>query len=148
MVHGIDGLRSLVGSRLGPTRPLTVDQERISAFAEVTEDRQWIHIDADRAASGPFGATIAHGYLTLSLCAHFMLELLELRDIAMAVNYGLDRVRFPSPVPVGSSIYAEGEVLEVTDIPGGVQCRFRLTLARPGADKPACVADVVFRYYS
>jgi acyl dehydratase len=113
----------------------------------VTEDRQWIHVDAERAASGPFGATIGHGYLTLSLCAFFMQELLDVRDISMAVNYGLDRVRFPSPVPVGSQLYAEGELLEVTDVAGGVQAKFRLTVARPGSDKPACVADVLVRYY-
>lgn len=148
VVAGPQGLRSLVGSHLGPSRPLTVDQERITTFADVTEDRQWIHVDPERSAKGPFGATIAHGYLTLSLCAHFMQELLEVRDVSMAINYGLDRVRFPSPVPVGSRIYADAEALELTEVPGGVQSKFRLTITQQGSDKPACVADVIFRYYT
>ncbi|MCW2990964.1 MAG: MaoC family dehydratase, partial [Solirubrobacterales bacterium] len=103
VAQGIDGLRALQGASLGPTAAITVEQPRIDAFADATLDHQWIHVDAERSAAGPFGVTIAHGYLTLSLCAHFMAELLEVRDVSMAINYGVDRVRFPSPVPVGSS---------------------------------------------
>ncbi len=148
VVHGLDGMRTLVGTTIGPSRPLTIDQPRIDAFGDITEDRQWIHVDVERSTNGPFGTTIGHGYLTLSLCAHFMQQLLDVRDISMAVNYGLDRVRFPSPVPVGSALSAEAELLEVTDVPGGLQSKFRLTVVRSGSEKPVCVADVLVRYYS
>lgn len=108
IAHGIPGLRSLVGIRLGPSRPLLIEQERIDSFAAATGDHQWIHVDQERAEHGPFGTTIAHGYLTLSLCAHFLQELLEVLDVAMGINYGT--VRFPSPVLAGSELVAEAEI--------------------------------------
>ncbi|MFL5843485.1 MAG: MaoC family dehydratase [Solirubrobacteraceae bacterium] len=148
IAEGIDGVRALVGAKLGPTAPVVVEQPRIDAFADATEDHQWIHIDAERSAAGPFGATIAHGYLTLSLCAHFMAELLEVRGVSMAINYGVDRVRFPSPVPVGSALQAEGEVLAVDDVAGGVQSRIRITVGIADAPKPSCVAEVLVRHYA
>jgi acyl dehydratase len=148
VAHGIEGLRALSGARLGPSGPLRIEQERITAFAHATEDHQWIHVDPERSREGPFGATIGHGYLTLSLCAHFLQQLLEVRDVSMAINYGSDRVRFPSPVLVDSELIAEGEVISVDDVPGGVQSKVRLTIAIPGAPKPACVADVLVRHYA
>jgi acyl dehydratase len=148
VARGIDGLRALAGAALGPSAPLRVKQARIDGFADATNDHQWIHVDVERASAGAFGAPIAHGYLTLSLCAHFMSELLDVRDVSMAVNYGVDRVRFPSPVPVGSELVATGEVVSVDDVPGGVQSKIRLTLAIPGAPKPACVAEVLVRHYA
>jgi acyl dehydratase len=148
VARGIDGLRALAGAQLGPTAPVVIEQQRIDDFAETTLDRQWIHVDAERAAAGPFGATIAHGYLTLSLCSHFLMEMLEVTDVSMAVNYGVDRVRFPSPVPVGSELVGEGRVVSVDDVAGGVQTKIELTASIPGAAKPACVAEILVRHYA
>jgi acyl dehydratase len=148
VARGIDGLRALAGAELGPTAPVVIEQQRIDDFAETTLDRQWIHVDAERAVAGPFGATIAHGYLTLSLCSHFLMEMLEVTDVSMAVNYGVDRVRFPSPVPVGSALVGEGRVVSVDDVAGGVQTKIELTASIPGAAKPACVAEILVRHYA
>jgi acyl dehydratase len=148
IAEGIEGLRGLVGVQLGVTPPLPIEQRRVDAFADTTGDHQWIHVDVERARSGPFGAPIAHGYLTLSLCAMFSAQLLEVRGISMAVNYGLDRVRFPSPVPVGSSLTATGRLLTIEDVEGGVQAKLQLTVTAQGAPKPCCVAEVVARYYA
>lgn len=140
-------LASAAGADLGFGRWIEIDQPRIDAFAEVTEDRQWIHVDTDRAAAGPFGATIAHGYLTLSLVAPVLEELFTLENAGMSINYGLDRVRFPHPVTVDSRVRGNGEVIEVVDVPGGRQMRIRVTIAAEGTPKPACVADVLVRAY-
>ena len=148
MIHGVDELLALPGTRLGPSRAVRVDQDQITAFAEATEDRQWIHVDRERAAAGPFGQTIAHGYLTLSLCSHFLEELLDVRDVSMAVNYGTDRVRFPSPVPVDAELVAAGEVISAQEVDGAVQSKIRITIGIPEATKPACVADVLIRHYA
>jgi len=146
-VEGLDGLRSLVGRQLGPTPVIAVDQARIDAFADTTEDRQWIHTDPERAAGGPFGSTIAHGYLTLSLVPAFVERLLVVDGIKVVVNYGMDKVRFPAPVPVGSALRSTAEVLEVEDVQGGAQARIRVAITADGAPKPACVAEILFRYY-
>ncbi len=140
-------LLDLVGTTLGPSEPLTITQERIDLFAEATGDHQWIHVDTERAASGPFGSTIAHGYLTLSLASLFLPQLLQVEAASMGVNYGTDRLRFPSPVPVNSTLVATGEVVSAEPVTGGVQVVVRVTIAAEGADRPACVVDTISRFY-
>ena len=135
------------GLEVGPSRWLDVPQERIDAFAEATEDRQWIHVDPRRAAEGPFGSTVAHGYLTLSLLVPIAYELLPLEDARLVVNYGLDRVRFPAPVPAGSRVRGTFRVADVRDVDGGVQARVEATVERDGGDRPVCVAAFLFRLY-
>jgi acyl dehydratase len=147
MVTDIAGLKGQVGEHLGYTEWREIDQDRVNLFADATDDHQWIHVDPERSASGPFGGTIAHGYLTLSLAAPLMSELIEVQGVSMGINYGLDRVRFPAPVPVGSRIRAGGEIAEVTDVPGGVQAKLVVTFEVEGGEKPACVAEVLVRYY-
>ncbi|RLK52596.1 MaoC family dehydratase [Microbacterium telephonicum] len=120
-----------------------IDQERIAAFAEATEDRQWIHLDADRAASGPFGETIAHGYLTLSLLPHLTAGLLDVAGLAMAVNYGLDTVRFLQPVRAGARVRARTEIVAVAPAPQGFRVSARTTVEIEGTDKPALVAETI-----
>jgi acyl dehydratase len=141
-------LLGLEGTDLGVTDWLTVDQARIDGFAEVTEDRQWIHVDPVRAATGPFGATIAHGYLTLSLVNYFLPRLLEIRRFSAGVNVGADRLRFLAPVPAGTRIRGRGEIVKVEEAKGGaIQSTVRITVEIEGADKPACVVDTISRYY-
>ena len=140
-------LADAVGTRLGESEWLTVDQDRINLFADATGDHQWIHIDADKAKDGPFGATIAHGYLTLSLAAYFLPQIIDVKGIAMGVNYGCNKVRFPSPVRVGSRVRGVGELLQLEDVQGGQQATIRVTIEIEGSEKPACVADTVSRYY-
>lgn len=135
------------GTQLGPSGWLTIDQKRIDGFADVTGDHQWIHVDAERAKSGPFGTTIAHGFLTLSLINALLPEMIEVRGFAHAVNVGADRLRFLSPVPCGSRIRAAGEIVRVEEIKGAVQLVVRVTVEVEGADKPACVVDTIGRYF-
>ena len=135
----------LIGKELGPTEWLEVDQERIDRFAEATGDHQWIHIDQDRAAEGPFGTTIAHGYLTLSLCAPLMGDALQLSGYRMGINYGVNKVRFPAPVPSGSRVRATFTVQSVEEVPGGEQGVVLAVVEREGGDKPVCVAELVAR---
>lgn len=132
------------GTVLGPTGWVAIEQDRIDAFAAATDDPQWIHTDPVRAAAGPFGTTIAHGYLTLALLPALLGRVLE-TDASLTVNYGLDRVRFPAPVPVGSRVRARFEVLAVDEVQGGAQLRLRATVERDGGDKPVCVAEAVYR---
>jgi acyl dehydratase len=136
------------GEVFGPSSWVEVPQSRIDAFADATGDHQWIHVDPERAAAGPFGTTIAHGYLTLSLLPVASYEVLP-RDpeARMGINYGLNRVRFPAPVPVGSRVRATFEVVAVDEIEGGSQLTLAATVEREGGDKPVCVAEVVFRNY-
>jgi acyl dehydratase len=134
------------GTTLGPTDWLAVDQARVDGFAEVTGDHQWIHVDVERAKSGPFGGTIAHGYLTMSLANFFLPQLIEVRDFAHAVNVGADRLRFLSPVKVGSRIRATGEIVKAEEIKGAIQSVVRVTIAIEGDDRPACVLDTISRY--
>ena len=141
-------LLSAVGTQLGPTDWITITQEQINAFADATLDNQWIHIDTERAKSGPFGAPIAHGYLTLSLVSLFLPQIVEVRGISMGVNYGTEKVRFPAPVTVGSRIRGSGELVSVEDVKGGVQTVVRVTVEIEGKDKPACVVDTISRYYA
>jgi acyl dehydratase len=138
--------RELEGQELGPTGWLEVTQERIDAFADATEDHQWIHVDPERAAAGPFGTTIAHGYLTLSLCAPLLSDVLKrVESSGMSINYGTNKVRFPAPVPAGSRIRARVTVASVEDVPGGEQAVLHTEIEREGGDKPVCVADLVIR---
>jgi len=147
VVDGVAGLRELVGEHLGYSDWLVVAQDRVNQFADATDDHQWIHVDADRAATGPFGGTITHGFLTLSLIPAVLPTLLDVRGFAMAVNYGLDRVRFPAPVPVGSRIRAGAVIEEVSEVAGGVQVALTVTFERDGGDKPVCVARFLERRY-
>lgn len=135
------------GTKLGPTDWLLIDQNRVNGFAEVTGDHQWIHVDVERAKDGPFGGTIAHGYLTMSLVNFFLPDLIEVRGFSHAVNVGADRLRFLSPVKVGSRIRGVGEIVSVEDLKGGVQSVVRVTVEIEGADKPACVVDTISRYF-
>ena len=142
----MSSLRDVVGVELGPTDWLEVSQQRIDTFAQATDDHQWIHVDPVRAAEGPFGTTIAHGYLTLSLCAPLLSQALAgLTDSSMSINYGTNRVRFPAPVPAGSRIRARATVVSVDDVPGGEQAVVLTTVEREGGEKPVCVAEVVLR---
>ena len=142
----MSSLRDLLGVELEPSDWLEVSQERIDAFAAATDDAQWIHTDPERAAAGPFGTTIAHGYLTLSLCAPLVSQALAgLTGYGMALNYGSNKVRFPAPLPAGSRIRARVAVMSVDDVPGGDQAVLLTTIEREGGDKPVCVAEIVLR---
>jgi len=143
----LDELRAAIGTDAGTSDWLTVDQKRIDLFADATDDHQWIHVDADKAATGPFGTTIAHGYLTLSLLPALLAGLYAIPSARMGVNYGLNKVRFPAPVPSGSRVRATARLLSVEDVAGGVQITSQVTVEREGGDKPVCVAETVSRLY-
>ena len=146
---GLDELRALAGADLGTSEWFEVTQDRVNLFADATEDHQWIHTDPERAAEGPFGGTITHGYLTLSLLIPLFNELLEVRGVRMSVNYGLEKVRFPSPVRVGGRIRLLGTVDSVEDVAGnGVQMALSFTIEVEGGKKPACVAKALYRHYA
>ncbi len=136
------------GAEFGPSSWIEVPQEKIEAFAEATGDRQWIHVDRDRAAAGPFGTTIAHGYLTLSLLPAMSYEVVPRQGAGMAVNYGLNRVRFPAPVPSGSRVRGIFRVDSVDEFEGGFQATMTATIEGESGEKPVCVAELVFRYYA
>jgi acyl dehydratase len=146
IVSSAHELATSAGRELGATDWLTVEQTRIDAFAEATGDRQWIHVDLERARQGPFRATIAHGYLVLSLVSLFLPQLLEVRGATMGINYGCDRVRFPSAVRAGSRIRGRGEIVSAEPVAGGVQVKIRVTVEVEGSDKPGCVADTLSRW--
>jgi len=148
IVQGIDGLKGLVGTELGTSGPFLVSQEAVNLFADATGDHQWIHVDVERATAGPFGGPIAHGYLTLSLLPALLPHIFQVEGVSMGVNYGLDRLRFPSPVPVGSEVVCTAALSAVDDIGGGAQVTLHTVITVVGAAKPSCVADVVFRYYA
>ncbi|AEW93281.1 MULTISPECIES: MaoC family dehydratase [Streptomycetaceae] len=143
----VEELRAAVGEDLGPSPWLPVEQKRVDLFAEATGDHQWIHVDPEKAARGPFGGTIAHGYLTLSLIPALMPELMRVEGVRMGVNYGVNKVRFPAPVPVGSHLRASARISEVTEVDGGVQLVTQVTIEREGGTKPVCVAETVARFY-
>ena len=141
-------LGGLVGQEIGVSDWITVDQARIDGFAEATGDRQWIHIDPGRAAAGPFGATIAHGFLTLSLLPEMGASAMTVADTRMGVNYGLNRVRFTAPVPVGSRLRGHFKLLAFEPIEGGAQLTMQVTMQREGSDKPVCIAESLARRYT
>ena len=140
-------LQALVGQALGTSDWITVDQPRVDAFADATLDPQWIHVDPERAAQGPFGTTIAHGFLTLSLLPAFFASAFDIGDVRMGVNYGLNRVRFTAPVPVGSRLRASFRLLAYEPLDGGAQLVTEVTVEREGAERPACVAEAVTRRF-
>ena len=148
IVNGLDELRGRVGEHLGYTEWREVTQDQVNTFADATDDHQWIHVEVDRAKSGPFGGPIAHGFLTLSLLIPLWTELLELNGIAMAVNYGLNKVRFPAHVPVGAKIRLGATLTEVRDVAGGVEAIIDAVIDCDAAPKPVCVAQAVHRYYA
>jgi acyl dehydratase len=140
-------LQARVGEEVGVSEWITVDQNRINQFAEATGDHQWIHIDAERAAKGPFGTTIAHGFLTLSLLPQMSASAFQVLDTRMGVNYGLDRVRFPAPVPSGSRLRGRFKLLKFEPLEGGAQLTVEVTMEREGSAKPVCVAESLARRY-
>jgi acyl dehydratase len=147
VVTDMAGLRESAGRHLGYTDWQEMTQERVNQFADATDDHQFIHVDVERAKSTPFGGTVAHGYLTLSLMAPIGQQLLTVTDAKMGVNYGLDRVRFPAPLPVGAQWRGGAEILEVSEVPGGLQIKMKGTVEVKGSEKPACVAESLVRLY-
>jgi acyl dehydratase len=141
-----DALLDAVGNHLGYSDWITIDQDRIDRFADATGDHQWIHVDPVAAAAGPFGATIAHGYLTLSLTNLFLPQIVTVENISMGINYGVNKVRFPTPVKVGSVIRGGAELASVEEVAGGVQCIIKITVEIEGEAKPACIVENVTRY--
>ena len=140
-------LLKAVGQHLGHSDWLEITQDRIDKFADATGDHQWIHVDPERAKSGPFGACIAHGYLTQSLVNLFLPQIVEVHGISMGVNYGADKLRFPAPVPVGSRIRGSAELMKAEEVKGGVQATVRVAVEIEGSDRPGCVIDTISRYY-
>ncbi|MFE5701873.1 MaoC family dehydratase [Rhodococcus koreensis] len=139
-------LPALVGTRLGSSGTMVVTQDRIDTFAEATDDRQWIHVDHDRARTGPFGTTIAHGYLTLSLAVPLLWEIFEVSDCDQVVNYGLNKVRFPAPVPVDSMLSAVADLVAVEPCTGGYQATIALTFDVEGGSRPVCIVEMLLRF--
>lgn len=144
---GVDDLRAAAGTQLGVGEWVTIGQGQIDTFADATDDHQWIHIDAEKAKDGPFGTTIAHGFLTLSLLSSLVAKVFAVENTKMGVNYGLNRVRFTSPVPVGSRVRANVELTDVSDVTGGVQVTTKVTVEIEGSERPALVADWLTRRY-
>jgi acyl dehydratase len=144
----VGDLPGLAGRELGPSRWVRIGQRDIDTFADLTGDRQWIHVDPQRAQQGPFGATLVHGFLTLSLSTVLLYELLDVHGASQILNYGLNRVRFVSPNPVDSRVRMRVTVADVAPVAGGHQVTFGLTFERDGADRPVCVAELLFRYYN
>lgn len=147
-LNGLDEVKAYVGKELGVSEWLLVTQAKIDAFAELTGDDQWIHIDPRRAAQSPFGGTIAHGYFTLSLAPRFSYDMFKFEGFAFGINYGLNRVRFPAPLPVGQRVRMRAVLKAVEDIAGGAQITTELTFEREGGEKPVCVAESLSRVYT
>ena len=145
--NGVDDLRTAVGTTVGSSDWMTVEQGQIDGFADATHDHQWIHVDLDRAKEGPFGTPIAHGFLTLSLLPALIGQVYKVDGVKMGVNYGLNKVRFTSPVPVGSKVRGTVELVEVSDVSGGVQLVNKVTVEIEGSDRPALVAEWLTRQY-
>jgi acyl dehydratase len=148
VVNGLGELKGLVGQHLGYSEYVTITQEQVNAFADATGDHQWIHVDVDRAKAGPFGAPIAHGYLTLSLGPGLLPQVLQLGGVSMGVNYGCNKVRFPAPVPVGAKVRLGATLLSVEDVAGGAQYVLEMSYEIEGAPKPSCVAECIYRAFS
>lgn len=146
-IHGLDELRAAVGNDLGTSDWLTITQERVNTFADATGDHQWIHVDVERAtAESPFGGPIAHGYLTLSLTNQFLPEIVEVTGISSGINYGVNKVRFPSPVPVGRRVRGNVVLAAAEDVPGGVQTTMVITVELEDSPKPACIVEAISRW--
>jgi acyl dehydratase len=147
-ITGLEELRNAEGETLGSSDWHEVTQKDVDTFADVTGDHQWIHVDVERAKQTPFGGTIAHGYYTLSLIPQFSYELFSVEGVAFGLNYGVNKVRFPAPLPVGSKVRMRATLSSVDDVPGGVQVMTTCTLEREGGDKPVCVAETLARFYT
>ncbi|MDT7576756.1 MAG: hypothetical protein QOH17_3089 [Pseudonocardiales bacterium] len=145
--NGVDELRAAVGTQLGSSDWITVDQSQIDMFADATDDHQWIHVDEERAKAGPFGTTIAHGFLTLSLLPSLIKQIYSVENVKMGINYGLNKVRFTSPVPVGSKVRGTIDLVDVSDVNGGVQVVNKVVVEIEGAERPALVAEWLTRQY-
>ena len=144
---GVDSVKAAVGEQLGWSEWVTVTQDQVNRFADATGDHQWIHIDVERAKDGPFGGTIAHGYLTLSMASFFLPQIARYEGFTMAINYGVDKVRFVAPVLVGKRIRAGAEMMEVTDVKGGgIQTKVLITIEIEGSEKPACAIESISRW--
>jgi acyl dehydratase len=148
IIDGIDGLKAKVGEHLGYSDYVEITQDQVNLFADATGDHQWIHVDVEKAKAGPFKAPIAHGYLTLSLGPALSPQVYRIDGFSMGVNYGADKIRFPSPVPVGSKLRLGVTLLEVSEVAGGIQTKLEFSFEVEGAAKPSCVADVLFRLYT
>jgi acyl dehydratase len=148
VLHGLEGLRERAGQDIGTSSWRTVEQAQIDLFAKLTGDEQWIHVDPVRAEAGPFGATVQHGFLTLGLATGLLWEVCTVEGFGVVLNYGLNKVRFPSPLRVGSRIRMHVAVADVRELAGGAEAVYRLTYEIEDEPKPCCVADLVFRYYS
>lgn len=148
VLDGVESLSAAVGAKVGPTAWLQIDQERVNRFAEATGDHQWIHVDPERAKKSVFGSTVAHGYLTLSLCNFFLPQLIKVQNVSMGVNYGSNRVRFAAPVKVGSRVRGRAEILACDEVAGGVQATILITAEVEGSEKPACVVETLNRWMS
>jgi acyl dehydratase len=148
LVTEMAGLRESAGTHLGHTEWREMTQQRVDSFADVTEDHNYIHVDPERAKESPFGGTIAHGYLSLSMLAPVTQQLLQVRDAKASVNYGLDKLRFPAPLPVGAQWRGSARIVEVTEVKGGLQVRVAATIEVRDSDKPALVAECLFRHYA
>jgi acyl dehydratase len=148
IVNGVDGFHDLTGQQIGYSEWQTVTQDRVNLFADATDDHQWIHVDPERAKEGPFGVAIAHGYLTLSLAPVLLNQVIRVDGTKFGVNYGANKVRFPSPVPVGAELRMGVTVAEVDKTEGGFQVTYDLVMEVKDAPKPACVAQVVYRYFT
>jgi acyl dehydratase len=147
VLSGADELKAAVGQHLGYSEYIDITQDRVNQFADATGDHQWIHVDVERAKSGPFGGPIAHGYLTLSLGPMLYPTVVRVEGFSMGVNYGANKVRFPSPVPVGSRLRLGVKLLDVEDVSGGVQMTMEFTFECEGSSKPSCVAEIIFRSF-
>jgi acyl dehydratase len=147
IIHGVAGLQEQAGKELGVSHWTPVEQEKVTAFAKLTGDEQWIHVDPERALSGPFGATVQHGFFTLGLSTGLLDQVFRVDDVSVVLNYGLNRVRFPAPLRVGSRVRMHIALAEAEPLSGGVQVVYHLTYEVEGEPKPCCVADLVFRYY-
>lgn len=148
VIHGLDGLRGRVGEVLGVSEWRAVDQDEVNTFARLTGDEQWIHVDPQRAAAGPFGTTVQHGFLTLGLSTGLLWSIFTVDGFGVVLNYGLNRVRFPAPLPVGSRVRLHVDLAEVKELAGGAEAVYHLVYEIDGVAKPCCVADLVFRYYT
>jgi acyl dehydratase len=148
VIDGVEGLRARVGTELGVSEWVTIDQESVNTFARLTGDGQWIHVDPERAKDGPFGGTVAHGFMTLGMSTGLLWNVAVVDRVAVVLNYGLNRVRFPAPVRVGSRLRMRVSVAELKDLPGGIEAVYHLEYELDGEAKPPCVADLVFRYYT
>lgn len=148
IIQGVNGLRELAGKELGVSDWLPVEQDKVTAFARLTGDEQWIHVDPERALSGPFGATVQHGFFTLALSTGLLDHIFRVNDVSVVLNYGLNRVRFPAPLRVGSRVRMHVTLAEAEPLAGGVQVIYHLTYEIEGEPKPCCVADLVFRYHA